>query len=69
MVSLTYFMPLVSFYNPRYIRKPEVWCFQGVCEETSGMKWIKVNIYVFGFFYIACKQYREEHPPEAGPEL
>ena len=42
MVSLTYFMPLLSFCNARYTRKPEVfWCFQVVWKETSGMKWIK----------------------------
>ena len=42
LVSLTCFMPLISFCNPPYIRKPEVlWCFQGVCKEISGIKQIK----------------------------
>ena len=24
-----------------YITKPDVFCFQGVWKETSGMKWVK----------------------------
>ena len=28
-----------------------------------------VNMYVFEFVHVECKQYREEHPQEAGPNL
>ena len=28
-----------------------------------------VNMYVFGFVHVTCKQYCEKHPPEAGHDL
>ena len=28
-----------------------------------------INMHVIGFADVPCKQYREEHPPEAVPDL
>ena len=40
LLCLTHFMPLISFDTPWKHQKPEVFCFQGVWKEVSGMKWV-----------------------------
>lgn len=38
---LIHFMPLVSFLTPEVSIQEVFWCFQEVCKETTGMKWVK----------------------------
>ena len=39
--QLTYFVPLVSFYNLwKYKKSLSFQCFQGLQQETSGKKWV-----------------------------
>ena len=44
-LTLTHFMPTISFTPPENIRKAVVFlCFQGVSKETNGMKWVILNM-------------------------
>ena len=42
--SLTHFMPLIFFDNPMKTSE-NLWCFQGVSKEISGMKWVNRNLH------------------------
>ena len=42
---LTIFMPLSLLIPRENIRKPEVFCFQEVSKEISGIKWVKENAF------------------------
>ena len=56
-LTLTHFIPLISFDTPWNIRKLLVfWCFQGVLKEISSTKWVirRTRKLDFYYWFILC---------------